>query len=483
MTNNDLLVPGSTSLATFLRRRSLGKVLPGVAALGFSTCLALLSISSQSPGQIVPNVTPGEFSSARALDHLQAIAAKPHPIGAPAHAEVRHYIVGELMKMGLEPQLQKTTAVNTRWGSSYRAATVQNIVAKLEGTANTRAVLLVAHYDAAPHSHGASDNGAAVVSLLETLRALKASEPLKNDVIFLATDGEEVGLLGAIAFVEQHPWARDVGVVLNFEARGDHGPSIMFQTSEGNGWLIEEFAQTVREPVANSLSAGRCEGHAYMIESYIAGDDGRDSPGPKLGIWRELGKYAKLIHSIGVYGFGETLSDITKGDARKSWLLYLESNIENLTENDPLIKLKVLTPMQSKLIRDAFGKLRGREFTFGLNHGDFSLRNTVVDHRGRVHLLDWGSADAGIVPHHDLIEMLLMNMVEGAPEEAQIRAFLDGYGISPAEFKRMTPELESMLVLRVLNSLRWALDSHAENLDRCVFHARLCVSYLSRAPV
>ncbi len=255
MTDNDLIIARSGSLTAFLKWGMVGKVLPGVVALGFSAGLALLSIWSLSPPDIVTGAPPSEFSSTRAREYLKAIAVKPHPIGSPAHAEVRDYIFGELMKMGLQPQVQKTTAVNNHWGSSYRAATVQNIVAKLEGTANTRAVLLVAHYDAAPYSLGASDNGAAVVSLLETLRVLKASAPLKNDVIFLASDGEEIGLLGAIAFVQQHPWAKDVGVVLNFEARGDHGPSIMFQTSDENGWLIDELAETVDRPVANSLSA------------------------------------------------------------------------------------------------------------------------------------------------------------------------------------------------------------------------------------
>lgn len=242
-------------MSGFFTRHLLVKVLFGMLTLGLAAGLALLSIWSSSAPEIVSNAPPTEFSSARAREYLKTIAMKPHPIGSLAHAEVREYIFGELVKMGLQPQVQKTTAVNPRWGSAYRAATVQNIVAKIEGTANTRAVLLVAHYDAAPYSLGASDDGAAVVGLLETLRALKAGAPLKNDVIFLATDGEEVGLLGAIAFVEEHPWAKDVGVVLNFEARGDHGPSIMFQTSDENGWLIDQFAEAVPRPVANSLAA------------------------------------------------------------------------------------------------------------------------------------------------------------------------------------------------------------------------------------
>lgn len=258
----------------------------------------------------------------------------------------------------------------------------------------------------------------------------------------------------------------------------DRGEALDEYTKEA--WCIEHAAAH-GVLVPSVISVGRCEGNAYIIQSYIAGDEGRDSPAPKLGIWRELGKYAKLIHSIGVSGFGLRLSEITRGDARKSWLQYLEYNIESLTENDPLIKLKVLTQLQSKLIKDVFANLRGREFTFGLNHGDISLKNTIVDMRDRVNLLDWGSAEAGIVPHHDLIQMLKMNMLKDDPDAEEIRAFLDGYGISPAELERMMPELESLLVLRAFDKLRWAIDWNIEELDRFVSHAREAVSrHLSR---
>lgn len=254
MTNDDVILARNAPLTGVLGHHRLKTLVLATVIFGFSAGLGLLSILSLAPPAINANASPTEFSSARAREYLKAIAAQPHTIGSPAHAAVRDYIFGELVKMGLAPQVQQTTAINTHWEPPHRAATVHNIVAKIHGTANSRAVLLVAHYDAAPYSLGASDDGAAIVSLLETLRALKASAPLKNDVIFLATDGEEVGLLGATAFVQQHPWAKDVGVVLNFEARGDHGPSIMFQTSDENGWLIDEFAESVNSPVANSLS-------------------------------------------------------------------------------------------------------------------------------------------------------------------------------------------------------------------------------------
>jgi hypothetical protein len=217
--------------------------------------VTILSIQQLNPPAASgSNVSLKEFSAGRAMKHLVSIARTAHPIGAPEHAEVRRYIVQELSTLGLDPEVQETTAVNPTWGNPFSAATVHNVVATLKGTENSQAMLLVGHYDSVPTGPGAADDGAAVATLLETMRALKASESLKNDVIFLFTDGEEFGLLGAYAFVDQHPWAKSIGWVLNFDARGNNGPVIMFETSPQNGGLIREFARAVPYPVANSFS-------------------------------------------------------------------------------------------------------------------------------------------------------------------------------------------------------------------------------------
>lgn len=216
---------------------------------------ASLSLHRASPPAAVgANAPPTEFSSGRAMGQLRVIAQSPHPVGSLEHTAVRDYILREIAAQGLEPSVQKTTAVNRYWGGIMRAGTVQNLLARLEGTGDGKAVLLVAHYDSWPSSFGASDDGAGVVTLLETLRALKAGPPLKNDVIFLFSDAEESGMLGANAFADEHPWAAEVGLVLNFEARGAGGPSIMFETSERNGWLIREFAKAAPHPASNSVA-------------------------------------------------------------------------------------------------------------------------------------------------------------------------------------------------------------------------------------
>lgn len=231
------------------------KLASGLVLLLFIVALAFLSIYRLTPPAAMPAGAPAaQFSSARAMSHVQVVASSPRPIGSAEHEAAHNYILQQLAAQGVETQVQTATAVGQAQAQTFRTGTVQNILGRLRGTANSKAVMLMAHYDSVQTSPGASDNGAGVAAMLETVRALKASAPLQNDVILLFTDGEEVGLLGARAFVEEHPWARDVGVVLNLEARGTGGPSLMFETSEGNGWLVQEFARSAEHPMGNSLS-------------------------------------------------------------------------------------------------------------------------------------------------------------------------------------------------------------------------------------
>ena len=215
----------------------------------------VVAIDRPKPPDAAPlTALPTEFSSARAMIHVENVARHPHPVGTSEHAAVKNYIVQSLAAIGLTPEIQEASAVDEKDGAPFSGGTVRNIVAVKRGTdANPAAVMLVAHYDSVPGAPGASDDGIAVASLLETARALSVGPQVKNDVIFLFTDGEEIGLLGAKAFATEHPRARDVRLVLNFEARGVNGPVALFETSEGNQRLISEFAKAANHPAASSL--------------------------------------------------------------------------------------------------------------------------------------------------------------------------------------------------------------------------------------
>jgi hypothetical protein len=219
------------------------------------TLVVFLAIWLQRPPAAVPaTALATEFSAERAIEHLKAIARAPRPIGSANHDAARDYILGQLGALGLEPQIQKTTALTEPSASLFLAGTVENILARKRGAGNGQAVLLVAHYDSVPTGPGANDDGVGVATLLETARALTASPSLETDVIFLFTDAEETGLLGAHAFVTDHPWAKEIEVALNLEARGSGGPVVMFETSPQNGALIRALAKATAYPLANSLS-------------------------------------------------------------------------------------------------------------------------------------------------------------------------------------------------------------------------------------
>ena len=91
-------------------------------------------------------------------------------------------------------------------------------------------------------------------AVLETARVMSASASPARDVIFLVTDSEEMGLLGAQMFYKHHPLAARVGIVVNADTRGAKGRAIMFQTSPGNAALIDLWARNAVSPTGNSLT-------------------------------------------------------------------------------------------------------------------------------------------------------------------------------------------------------------------------------------
>ncbi len=224
----------------------LGAVAIAAASLAF----ALLTASAPAPRSDSAPAT--EFSALRARRHLERIAAVPHPVGSEAHQQVREYLLNTAKELGLSPEVQVASMLNPDLGMAP-GATVHNVLVRLEGEDSQKAIAIVAHYDSVATAPGAADDGASVAAMLETLRALKAGPRLRNDVLFLFTDAEEVGLVGARAFAKQHPLASKVVAFLNFEARGSQGPSLMFQTSKDNRWLIDQLAKMDAPVVASSL--------------------------------------------------------------------------------------------------------------------------------------------------------------------------------------------------------------------------------------
>ncbi|MBW2961915.1 M20/M25/M40 family metallo-hydrolase [Mesonia aestuariivivens] len=222
-------------------------------ALGLLVILSFYSLMPNPEGFSAENKLG--FSIEAANEHVKNISEKPHSIGTKAHSEVRNYIVQELQSLGVQVQTQKGYALNNEGVITVP----ENIIAKLSGNdpSSKNDLMIMTHYDSAVHSSfGASDAGSGVAVILETIRVfLKKEIQHKNNIIICFTDAEEVGLNGAELFVKEHPWANNIGLVLNFEARGSGGPSnTILETNSGNAKLIKAFSKANPEyPMATSL--------------------------------------------------------------------------------------------------------------------------------------------------------------------------------------------------------------------------------------
>jgi hypothetical protein len=273
--------------------------------IGALTILALgaLSILPIVTRQPPAETTPAEFSVERALEHIGNIAIEPHPMGSAANARVRSYLERELTALGLEPQLQSMT-VPDYYGAPGATVEAVNVMARLDGLDSTRAIALVAHYDSDPTTFGANDNAVAVAAILDAARALLAGPAIRNDVILLLTDGEEPApRYGSTAFVAQHPWADDVGFIVNFEAAGGSGQSMVVELNGPEEWLVEGLAESAAHPVAFSFLTDTVKlfgGIGTDFDPFAA----RNVPGFHLAYLRGTPIYHTLNDSTDNVGLG-----------------------------------------------------------------------------------------------------------------------------------------------------------------------------------
>lgn len=220
--------------------------------------LALGAWSLRAPAPLPADAPANTFSALRAMADVTVLAQAPHPTGSAQITKVRDHLLTRMGELGLEVSVRPDQGFHATGGNgrSLTVAAVQNLAGVLPGAdRDLPAILVMSHYDSVHNSPGAADDAAGVAAALEIARALKAGGPAKRDVIFLFTDAEEPGLLGAEAFFARDPLAQRVGLVVNLEARGDAGRAAMFQTGPGNGALISVFARQAKGPSANSLAS------------------------------------------------------------------------------------------------------------------------------------------------------------------------------------------------------------------------------------
>ena len=165
-------------------KKSYSSVLSVLFILGFLGFIFFTIMPQWTSDDDVPLA---EFSTKRALEQVKNISQKPHYVGSQNHDVVANYLVKELQNIGLETSFQEGFSFSDK-GILTKS---KNILARIKGSDSDKALLLISHYDSAPHSYskGASDAGSGVATILESVRAFTYNKKQhKNDIIILFSD-------------------------------------------------------------------------------------------------------------------------------------------------------------------------------------------------------------------------------------------------------------------------------------------------------
>lgn len=156
------------------------------------------------------------------------------------------------------------------------------------------AVLVNAHYDSVSTGYGATDDGTAVVTLLQLIsyftnpNTLAEKRP-RRDIIFLFNNGEEDYLNGARAFAVS-PWGKMPKIFYNLEGAGAGGRATLFRSTDTE--VTEFYRKNVRRPFGSSVSAdGFKKGLVKSQTDYKVFTEDMGLRGLDVAFWRPRSRY------------------------------------------------------------------------------------------------------------------------------------------------------------------------------------------------
>jgi len=160
---------------------------------------------------------PIAFNGLRAFEETGSFCTSHlhRVIGSPESRDAAAWIASRLRNIGFAPRSQRFSAEI----ESEIVAGV-NLFAASPGSELDKWIVLSAHYDSPKTAgQGATDDASGVGTLLELARVLSAG-PHRYTLIFLFTDGEEWGMLGARAFIRDHRPKIVVAMSLDYAGPG-----------------------------------------------------------------------------------------------------------------------------------------------------------------------------------------------------------------------------------------------------------------------
>jgi hypothetical protein len=220
------------------------------------------------------------------LKVLSDPAMEGRKVGTPGGARARAYLLQRYRQIGLEPvgagfeqPFSFTPGRGIRfWRGTFwktpQPVSGVNLIGSVAGTSDPGQVIVIsAHYDHLGVRNGkvytgADDNASGVAAMLAVATWFRAHPP-RHTMLFVAFDGEEAGLRGARAFLEQPPVpAAQILANINFDMLSRSKPGEIFVTGL---WANPQLRATL-EPLRTHALPTVLYGHDYP-RPFWNGDD------------------------------------------------------------------------------------------------------------------------------------------------------------------------------------------------------------------
>jgi Zn-dependent M28 family amino/carboxypeptidase len=228
----------------------------------------MLATAGRAQRTALPSTPDTLVDGVQLLEDLRVLSSdemQGRETGTPGAAKARAYILERFKAVGVQPIGSAYTAefaLPARRGASSGVARVgTNVIGRIVGRLQPlRHIVVSAHYDhvgvrGGRVFNGANDNASGTAALFALGRYFSAHRPA-NSLILAAFDAEELGLVGAEAFLRSPPVDRK-SIVLNVNADmvGRDRDNILWVSGASRQPFLRPYLSRVaaRAPVALTL--------------------------------------------------------------------------------------------------------------------------------------------------------------------------------------------------------------------------------------
>ncbi|TPE44496.1 M28 family peptidase [Pontibacter mangrovi] len=186
----------------------------------------------------------------RDVQVLSADSMQGRLSGSEGNALAQDYILGRFKELGLKPyngDFKQHFRIDAKRVQVDKAT---NLVGYIPGKSG-KAIVVTAHYDHVGQRNGdiyngADDNASGIGALLAAI-AHFAKHPPKHTIVFAALDGEELGLQGARAFVENPPLPlQDILLNVNMDMLGINDKGELYASGTYHYPALKPYLQQVK---------------------------------------------------------------------------------------------------------------------------------------------------------------------------------------------------------------------------------------------